>query len=89
MPACITLRNFTQKGSRASRRPAGQGQVSAPAAGAELKAFHLVYARAGIECSWIVTRSDHVIEVYREPAPDPSSPHGWRHASVQRLTTGA
>jgi Uma2 family endonuclease len=37
------------------------------------------YARAGLADYWIVNLIDRVLEVYREPAADPSSPFGWRY----------
>jgi Uma2 family endonuclease len=45
-----------------------------------------LYARAGIQDYWIVNLVDRVLEVYREPVPDPSAPYGWRYRSVVRLT---
>src|SRR5437016_5493398 len=41
-----------------------------------------LYARAGITDYWILNLVDRVVEVYREPAWSPSSPHGWRYASL-------
>jgi Uma2 family endonuclease len=41
-----------------------------------------LYARAGVGEYWIVNLVDHVVEVSREPAPDPTAPFGWRYASV-------
>ena len=41
-----------------------------------------LYARAGIGDYWIVNLVDRVLEVHREPAPDPSAPFGWRYRSV-------
>jgi Uma2 family endonuclease len=40
-----------------------------------------LYARARLEDTWIVNLVDRVLEVYRRPVPDPSSPFGWRYAS--------
>ena len=37
------------------------------------------YARAGLADYWIINLIDRVLEVYREPAADPSSPFGWRY----------
>lgn len=48
-----------------------------------------LYARAGIQDYWIVNLIDRVLEVYRNPAPDPSAPYGWRYASKQTLTRSA
>ncbi len=42
-----------------------------------------LYARAGIGDYWIVNLVDDVIEVYREPSPDPAAPFGWRYRSVE------
>lgn len=38
------------------------------------------YARAGLADYWIVNLLDDVLEVYRDPAPDASSPSGWGYA---------
>lgn len=37
------------------------------------------YARAGLVDYWIINLIDRVLEVYREPAADPSAPFGWRY----------
>ena len=44
-----------------------------------------LYARAGIEDYWIVNLVDHVLEIYRDPSPDPSALYGWRYRSVITL----
>jgi len=44
-----------------------------------------LYARGGITDYWIVNLLDRVLEVYREPVPDPSAPFGWRYGSVEIL----
>ena len=44
-----------------------------------------LYARGGIADYWIVNLVDRVLEVYREPVPDPSAPFGWRYESVDTL----
>lgn len=41
-----------------------------------------LYARAGIEDYWIVNLVDRVVEIYRNPGPDPAAPYGWRYRSV-------
>ena len=38
-----------------------------------------VYARAGLRDYWVLNLVDRVLEVYREPAADPSAPFGWRY----------
>ena len=45
-----------------------------------------LYARAGVQDYWIVNLIDRVLEVYRDPGPDPSAPYGWRYRSVETLT---
>jgi Uma2 family endonuclease len=44
-----------------------------------------LYARAGLGDYWIVNLVDRVLEVYREPAADPSSLFGWRYARREVL----
>src|SRR5262245_32810072 len=41
-----------------------------------------LYARAGIEDYWIVNLVNRVVEIYRDPGPDPAAPYGWRYRSV-------
>ena len=48
-----------------------------------------LYARAGIADYWIVNLVDRVLEVYREPTPDPGAPYGWRYRSGERLDASA
>lgn len=45
-----------------------------------------LYARAGVPDYWVLNLVDRVLEVYRDPARDASSPHGWRYGTVERLT---
>jgi len=47
-----------------------------------------LYARARVPEYWILNLRDRVLEVYREPHPDPSSPHGWAYRSRQNLAAG-
>jgi len=42
-----------------------------------------LYARAGVQDYWIVNLIDRLLEVYRDPRPDPSAPYGWRYRSVE------
>jgi Uma2 family endonuclease len=42
-----------------------------------------LYARGGVEDYWIVNVVDGVLEVYRDPAPDPTAPYGWRYRSIE------
>jgi Uma2 family endonuclease len=45
-----------------------------------------LYARAGTLDYWIVNLVDRVLEVHREPGPDPTAPFGWRYRARQTLT---
>jgi len=47
-----------------------------------------LYARAHVPEYWILNLRDRALEVYREPHPDPSSPHGWAYRSRQSLAAG-
>jgi Uma2 family endonuclease len=44
-----------------------------------------VYARAGLLDYWVLNLVDRVLEVYRDPGPDPSATFGWRYRSVEVL----
>jgi Uma2 family endonuclease len=48
-----------------------------------------LYARAEIQDYWIVNLVDRVLEVYRDPGPDPSAPYGWRYRAVTTLAPPA
>jgi len=48
-----------------------------------------VYARAGLDDYWIVNLVDRVLEVHRNPGPDPAASFGWRYQSVEALERGA
>ena len=48
-----------------------------------------LYARAGIPDYWIVNLVDRVLEVYREPGPEPTAPWGWAYRSVAMLAPPA
>jgi Uma2 family endonuclease len=41
-----------------------------------------LYARSGLQDYWIVNLVDRVLEVCRDPGPDPSAPYGWQYRSV-------
>ncbi len=47
-----------------------------------------LYARARVADYWLVNLVDEVLEVYRQPAPDPTAPYGWRFATLTRLDRG-
>jgi Uma2 family endonuclease len=48
-----------------------------------------LYARAGVQDYWIVNLIARVLEVYRDPGPDPSALYGWRYRSVATLPPSA
>jgi Uma2 family endonuclease len=48
-----------------------------------------LYARAGLGDYWIVNLVDRVLEVYRDPGPEPSAPYGWAYRSVVTLAAPA
>jgi len=48
-----------------------------------------LYARAGIADYWIVNLVDGVLEVFREPVPDPAATFGWRYQFVTRIGSEA
>ena len=48
-----------------------------------------LYARAAIADYWIVNLVDRVVEVYRDPRPDPAAAHDWSYSAVARLTPPA
>jgi len=48
-----------------------------------------LYARAGVPDYWIVNLVDGVLEVYRDAAPDPSAPYGWRYRSLETVSPPA
>ena len=48
-----------------------------------------LYARAGIADYWVVNLIDEVLEVYRDPVPDPSGRGGFRYDSVRLLRRNA
>jgi len=48
-----------------------------------------LYARGGVRDYWIVNLVERVLEVYRDPGPDPTAPYGWRYRAVERLGPAA
>lgn len=47
------------------------------------------YARGRVPDYWIVNLTDRRLEVYRDPIPDPSAPHGWRYGAVASFVSPA
>lgn len=48
-----------------------------------------LYARGGVPDYWIVNLVERVLEVYRDPGPDPTAPYGCRYRAVERLGPAA
>jgi Uma2 family endonuclease len=48
-----------------------------------------LYARAGLADYWIVNLVDRLLEVYREPGPDPAASFGWSYRSRELLGSQA
>jgi Uma2 family endonuclease len=46
------------------------------------------YARAGVADYWILNLVDEVLEVRREPTPDPAAPFGWRYGAIDVIPRG-
>jgi|SRR5436190_2629479 len=44
-----------------------------------------MYARGGVQDYWIVNLIERALEVYRDPAPNPSAPCGWHFRSRERF----
>jgi len=45
-----------------------------------------LYARARLDDYWVLNLVDRVLEIYRRPVRDPSTPFGWRYASREVLS---
>jgi Uma2 family endonuclease len=48
-----------------------------------------LYARARLPDYWVLNLVDRVLEIYREPGPDPSAPFGQRYAHREVLDASA
>ena len=48
-----------------------------------------LYARAGLPDYCVLNLIDRVLEVYREPVPDPAAPFGWRYARQEAFDAAA
>jgi len=46
------------------------------------------YAAAGVPEYWIINLPEHVVEVYRDPTPDPAAESGHRYKSPMTLRPG-
>jgi Uma2 family endonuclease len=70
-------------------RPSLVVEIAESSVGFDRLAKGSLYARAQVQDYWIVNLIDRVLEVYREPGADPSTPYGWSYRSVARLTPPA
>jgi len=70
-------------------RPALAVEVAASSLDFDRRQKSSLYARAGIRDYWIVNLVDRLLEVHRDPEPDPSAPYGWRYRSVTALAPPA
>jgi Uma2 family endonuclease len=61
-------------------RPALTVEVAEATLGSDRERKGSLYARAGLRDYWVLNLQDSVLEVYREPDPDPSALFGWRYA---------
>jgi Uma2 family endonuclease len=61
-------------------RPVLTVEVAESSLGSDRERKGSLYARAGLPDYWVLNLEDRVIEVYREPAADPSAQFGWRYA---------
>jgi hypothetical protein len=61
-------------------RPVLTVEVSESSLGVDRTHKGSLYARAGLPDYWVLNLMDRVLEVYREPAPDPAAPFGWRYS---------
>jgi Uma2 family endonuclease len=48
-----------------------------------------LYARAGLLDYWVLNLIDRLLEVYREPVPDPAASFGWRYGRTEVLDASA
>src|SRR6266571_5171323 len=77
------------RGSRADyreshpARPALAVEVSDSSLAFDREHKGSLYARAGVPDYWIVNLVDRLLEVYRDPRPDPSAAYGWRYRSME------
>ena len=60
-------------------RPVLTVEVAESSLGSDRERKGSVYARAGLQDYWILNLEDRVLEVYREPAADPSALFRWRY----------
>jgi Uma2 family endonuclease len=64
-------------------------EVAESSLGSDRQRKGSLYARAGLADYWVLNLEERVLEVYREPVPDPSALFGWRYARRQVLDASA
>jgi Uma2 family endonuclease len=69
-------------------RPVLLVEVADASLGSDREHKGSLYARAGVPEYWIVNLIDTTLEVYRDPAPDPTAAHGWRYRSATTMGAG-
>jgi Uma2 family endonuclease len=83
-PDVAVVRGTVEDYSRAHpQRPALTVEVAESSLIIDRQHKASLYARAGLSDYWIVNLVDRVLEVYREPVPDPAAPFGWRYAQSE------
>lgn len=70
-------------------RPALVVEIAASSLAFDRREKGSLYARGGVQDYWILNLVDRLLEVYRDPAPDPDAPYGWIYQSLQRLAPPA
>jgi Uma2 family endonuclease len=70
-------------------RPALVIEASASSLDFDRREKGSLYARAGLRDYWILNLVDRLLEMYRDRAPDPGAPYGWRYQSVEQLAAPA
>jgi Uma2 family endonuclease len=70
-------------------RPVLVVEVAATSLGFDRGEKASLYARSGVRDYWIVNLVDRVLEVFRDPEPDPTAHHGWGYRTRERLGPGA
>jgi len=70
-------------------RPALTVEVAESSLSSDRERKGSIYARAGLPDYWVLNLIDRVLEVYREPAAEPSAPFGWRYTRCEVFAPSA
>jgi Uma2 family endonuclease len=60
-------------------------EIADTSLGFDRKVKGSVYARGGVRDYWVVNVTDRVLEVYRDPHPDPPAAWGWSYRSMRTV----